>query len=280
MLDGPQPVRVLDLPHEQGVVPVRLHRVRRDDGPGQRQRAQQGLEVADLIRLPGLGDLVLADHDAGGMGDRGEQVHLLLPAGLGALALLAVDGDALARGNVPGIPAYGGVEPGVLRVRPEPAVLPFLPEGSRGRRLPLLLLLALLLRPARGVRGRDRRVQRRVRQRPGQRGLELVRIQHRRDPVQRPRRRRHPPPGHRVNPAAVRRQQLLVPALRRLRDRQRAAVPARRARHQHRHRRPQLMPQPPPLPRIGQPARQRPPQHPRLQPLSAAQMAADSLDQR
>ena len=77
------------------------------------------------------------------MGDRGEQVHLLLPAGLGALALLAVDGDAPARGNVPGIPAYGGVEPGVLRVRPEPAVLPFLPEGFRGRRLPLLPLLLL-----------------------------------------------------------------------------------------------------------------------------------------
>ena len=277
MLDGPQVVRVLDLPEEQGVVPVRLHRVGRDDGPVQRQRGQQRLEVADLVRLPGLGDLVLADHDAGDVGDRGEQVHLLLPAGLGALALLAVDRDALARGNVPGIPAGGGVQPGVLRVRPEPAVLPLLPEGFRGRRLPLLpllLLLALLLRAVRGIRGRDRRIQRRVRQRPGQRGLELVRVQHP-EPVQHRRRRRHPQPGPRADPAAVRGQHLLVPALRRLRHRQRPAMPARRARRHHRDQRRQRMPLPPLLPRIGQPALQRPPQRPRLK-RRPGQVAADS----
>ena len=280
MLDGPQPVRVLDLPHEQGAVPVRLHRVRRDHGPVQRQRAQQRPEVADLVRLPGLRDLVLADHDAGDVGDRGEQVHLLLPAGLGALAFLAVDGDALACGNVPGIPACGRVQPGVLRVRPEPAVLPFLTEVLRGRRLPLLpllLLLALLLRAVRGVRGRDRGIQRRAASGRGQRGLELVRVQQLAEPVQHRRGRRHPQPGPRVDPAAVRGQHLLVPARRRLRDRQRAAQRGRRARHQHRHQRRQRMPLPPRLARIGQPALQRLPQRHRIKHRPGRQVAADAV---
>src|SRR2546430_7381389 len=96
------------------------------------------------------------------MGDGGEQVHFLVPAGLGALALLAVDRDALACGDVPGIASDGGIEPGVERVRPEPAVLAFLAEAGRGRGLPLPLLppfflLAPLVRAVRGLGGRGRR---------------------------------------------------------------------------------------------------------------------------
>ena len=180
--DGPQPVRVLDLPEEQGVVPVRLHGVAGDDGPGDRQRREQRLEVADLVGLPGFRDPVLADHDPGHVGDGGEQVHLLVLAGLRALALLPVDGDSLARGNVPGIAAGCGFQPRVLRVRPEPAVLPLLPERLRARRLPLpllplFLLLMPLFRAVRGIRGRDRGIQREHRPRP---------------PTARPRTRRDP----------------------------------------------------------------------------------------
>ena len=160
MLDGPQPVRVLDLAEEQRVVPVRLHRVGGDHGPVQRQRGEHRLEVADLVRLPGLGDPVLGDDQAGDVSDRGEQVHLLLPARFGALALLAVDGDRGPRGNVPGIPARGGIKPGMGRVRPEPAVFPLLREAGRGRRLPLsplpsFLLSCPLFRAVRSIRGRD-----------------------------------------------------------------------------------------------------------------------------
>jgi site-specific DNA recombinase len=49
--DRPQEMRVLDLAQEQGVVPVRLHGVRRDQDIVQGQRCQQRLEVADLVGL-------------------------------------------------------------------------------------------------------------------------------------------------------------------------------------------------------------------------------------
>ncbi|MGH3199328.1 MAG: integrase core domain-containing protein [Streptosporangiaceae bacterium] len=63
------------------------------------------------------------------MGDGGGQVHLLVSAGLRALALLPVDRDSLACGDVPGIPGHGGVQPRARRVRPEPAVLPLLAQA-------------------------------------------------------------------------------------------------------------------------------------------------------
>ena len=282
MLDGPQVVRVLHLPHEQGVVPVRLHGVGRDDGPVQRQRGQQRLEVADLVRLPGLRDLVLADHEPRHVGNRGEQVHLLVPAGPGALAFLPVDRDALACGNVPGIPAGGGVQPRVPRVRPEPAVLPLLTEALRGRRLPLpflppLLLLALLLRAVRGIRCRNRGIERSAGHGCGQRRLELVRVQQFPEPVQHRRGRRRPQPGPRAGPAAVRGQHLLVPARRRLRDRQRPAQRGRRARRHHRYQRRQRMPLPPRLARVGQPAFQRLPERHRIKHRPGRQVAADAV---
>ena len=68
------------------------------------------------------------------------------------------------------------------RVRAEPAVAAFPAEAGRGRRLPLPLLLllflrALLVRAVRGVRGRDRGIERGGGHGCGQRGLELVRVQ-------------------------------------------------------------------------------------------------------
>jgi len=196
-------------PQVERVLPVRLHGVARDDDAVERERGEQGPEVGDLVRLAGLRDLVLGDHDARHVGDGREQVHLPVPAGLGALALLPVHRDALACRDVPGIASDGGIEPRVGRVRPEPAVLAFLPEGRCGRRLPLpvllpFFLLALLFRAVRGIRGRDRRVERERGHRPGQGGLELVRVQQSREPVQHRRGRRHPQPGPRAYPAAVR----------------------------------------------------------------------------
>ena len=280
MLDGPQPVRVLHRAQECGVVPVRLHCVAGDDRAVQRQLGQQRPEVADLVRLAGLGDLVLRDHDAGGMGDGGEQVDFLLPAGLRALALLAVHGHGVPGRDMPRIPRDRGIQPRVQRVRPEPAVLPLLAEAPRRWRLllPLLLLLPQLLLPLRGGRGRDLRGQRRVRQRRGQGSLELIRVQALRDPVQRPRRRRDPQPRRRADPATVGGQQLLVPARSRLRDRQRPAVPGRRPCHRHRDQRRQLVPDPVQPSQVRQPPGQRLPEPHRIRRRPGREMAADALD--
>ena len=283
MLDGPQPVRALDRAEEQRVVPVRLHRVGGDHGPFQRQRGEHRLEMADLVRLPGLGDPVLGDDQAGNVSDRRQQVHLLLPARFRALALLAVDRYRGPRGNVPGIPAHGGIKPGMGRVRPEPAVFPLLREAGRGRRLPLpplpsFLLSCPLFRAVRSICGRDSRIQRDPGHRRRDRGLELVGVQQELpEPVQHRRRRRHPQPGPRAHPAAVRGQHVLVPALRRLRHLQRPVMPARRAAGHHRDQGHQLMPLPPVFPHIGQAPVQRPPERDRIERRSRGQMAAKAV---
>jgi hypothetical protein len=282
MLDRPQVMGVPGFPQPARVLPVRLHRIARDDGIVQRQRGQQRPEVADLVGLARFRDLVLGDDQAGDVGDGGEQVHLLLPAGLGALALLSVHRDALACGNVPGIAGHGRVEPGVCRVRPEPAVLALLAEagGGRGPALALLppcLLLALLFRAVRGISGGNRRVERERGHRPGQGGLELVRVQQPREPVQHRRGRRHPQPGPRAYPAAVRGQHLLAPARRRLRHRQRTRARSGHPRDQHRHQRRQRMPLPPRLPHISQPPLQRLPERHRIQRRPGRKAAADKL---
>ena len=227
MLDRPQEMRVLDLAHVAGVVPGRLHRVRRDNGAAQRQRFQQRLEVRDLVRLPGLGDLVLADDQPGDVGDRPQQVHLLLPAGLGELAFLAVHRHRHPGRDVTGVAGDRRVQPRVAGCRPEPAAGPGLAQRVRGM-WPAPPRRHVL--PGRGTRGGRPglrgRVQRRARHQPGQRRLQLIGIQVIAEPVQRRRRRRHPPPGHRADPAAVPGQHLLAPARGGLRNRQRAAVPA------------------------------------------------------
>jgi hypothetical protein len=161
MIDRQQVVRVLGLAQEKGVVPGALHGVAGHDGPGERERGEQRPEVADLIRLAGLGDPVLGDDQARDVRDRREQVHLPAAALPRAPGLLAVHRDAATCRDVPRVPARGGVQPRMGRVRPEPAVLALLPEGHRSRRpapppLPPFPLLALLLLAVRGARGRDR----------------------------------------------------------------------------------------------------------------------------
>ena len=204
------------------------------------------------------------------MGDRGEQVHLLLPAGLGALALLAVHGHPVPRRNVPRIPAYGGIEPRVQRVRPEPAVLPLLPEGFRGLRLrlpllPLPLQLALAAPPGARRTRPGSRVQRRVRQRRGQAGLELIRIQllpgpgTASAPTAPP---AAPSPGEPGQPWAASSSWSQPSAASATASGPGTRTPAPAA--QHRYHRGQLMADPPPLPPVRQPRHQRPPQRPRL----------------
>ena len=129
------------------------------------------------------------------MGDGGEQVDFLFPPAFAPCAPCRPRPRRAGPGHAPD-PPWPRIQPRVRRVRPEPAVLPLLAEAPRRRRLllPLLLLLPQLLLPLRRSRGHDLRVQRRVRQRPGQGGLELICVQALRDPVQRPRGRRDPRP--------------------------------------------------------------------------------------
>ena len=236
MLDGPQVVRLLHLPEEQGVVPVRLHRVAGHHGAVQRQRGQQRPEVADLVRLAGLGDLVLGDDHAGGVGDGGEQVHLLVPAGLGALAFLAVHGHGVPGGDVPGIPRDRGIQPGVERVRPEPAVLPLLrgsspPPALRFRFFSLLPPAPCCRRAVRGIRGRDLRDPARAAATPPVRAASNSSASSSfptLSSIDADGATRSPVRGLTRQPCAA--STLLVPARRRLRDRQRPPVPARRAR--------------------------------------------------
>ena len=217
--------------------------------------------MGDLVRLPGLGNLVLADDQAGDVGDHGEQVHFPLPAGLGELAFLAVHGGRGPGGHVSWIAGHG---PGPARDGP----------GARGtsrRRAPrgnsprpaASASFSSGFPPACAVlphgtrRGRDRGVERGGGHARGQGSLELVGVQQPREPVQHRGGRRDPQPGPRADPAAVPGQRVLVPARRGLRDRQRPAVRGRHARDQHRYQRGQRMPLPPPAPRIGQEAVQR-----------------------
>ena len=279
--DGPQVVRLLHLPYEQGVVLFACMASVVTTVPSSGSGASSGL-VAHLVRLPGLRDPVLADHDPRDVGDRGEQVHLLVPAGLGALAFLS------RRPRRPGVRERAR-DP---RRRPDPATgaagaagtsRPPAPHGISPRpaaRLPLLppfLFSPLLLRAVRGVRGRDRGIERSGSHGRGQRGLELVRVQQSRQPARHRRGRRRPQPGPRAGPAAVRGQHLLVPARRRLRDRQRPAQRGRRARRHHRHQRRQRMPLPPRLARVSQPAFQRLPQGHRIKHRPGRQVAADAV---
>jgi len=122
--------------------------------------------------------------------------------------------------------------------RAEPAVAAALAQSRGGRRLaapaaPVLLVFpaagGALLRDGRG----DGRVQRRIRQRRGQRRLDLVRVQQGRQPLQRRCRRRHQRTGLRAAAAPVPGENLLTPPGRGLRDRQRPRAPARHPRHQH-----------------------------------------------
>ena len=256
--------RVLVLGQPAGVLALGLHRVGGDDHAGQGQRFQQRPEVRDLVRLAGLGDLVLADHQAGDVGDRSQQVHLLLPAGLGELAFLAVHGHRGPGRAVSRVTGDRRVQPGMAGSGPDLAIGPGLAQRRSGRRLaaPLLPPAAggLARRGARGDPGREPWVQRRRGQARGQPGLQLISVQQGRQPAQRGRGRRLMQPGARVAAAPVRGQHLLIPARRRPGDRQHAGVPARHPRDQHRHQRSQRMPDTARPARIGQPGLQHLPQ--------------------
>ena len=235
------------------------------------------------LALPDFANSVLGDDQARDVGDGGEQVHLLVLAGLGELAFLAVHGGGAAGGHVPGIRQHGRIQPGMQRVRAEPAVPSLLPEALPGRRLPLPLLPvlipgALLFRAVRGVRGRDRGIERGLRDARGQRGLEPVGIDHLRQPAQRRCRRRDPQPGPRGHPAAVHGQHVLIPPRRGLRDRQRPAEPGRRPCHRHRDQRRQLVPDPVQPPQVRQPPGQRLPEPHRIRGRPGREVAADALD--
>ena len=205
------------------------------------------------------------------------------PPAFRALALLAVDGDRGTRGNVPRVPARGGIQPRVGRVRPEPAVLAFLPEAGGGRRLALALLLPFfpllpLPRLAGGVCRGDGGVEGERGQCPGQRGLQLVGVQQPSQAVQGRGRRGGQQPGPRAAPAAVRLQHVLVPAGGGLRDRQHPGARRRDASDQHRYQRRQRVPPAPRLPLIGQPLRQRLPERHRARGLrSLGQVAAQAV---
>ena len=120
-----------------------------------------GLKWLISFALPDLATLSWRDHDARDVGDGGEQVHLLVPAGLGALALLAVHGDAaggrerardprITAGSSQGCSGCGRNQPSSLSSRKHSAA-----GGFRFFRF-FSCLVALCFRAARGVRGRDR----------------------------------------------------------------------------------------------------------------------------
>ena len=92
--------------------------------------------MADLVGLPGFRNPVLGDHYPGSMGDGGEQVHF--PAG----HRLSRPCAPSRRRRRPGVRERArdprrrqGGQPRVLRVRPEPAVLPLLPEALHHQQL-------------------------------------------------------------------------------------------------------------------------------------------------
>jgi len=91
--------------------------------------ASSGPKWVISLALPDFATLSWAMTRPGMWGDRGQQVHFLLAAGLGELAFLAVHRDRAAGGDVSGIAGHGRIQPGVQRVRAEPAVLPFLAEA-------------------------------------------------------------------------------------------------------------------------------------------------------
>jgi hypothetical protein len=129
-----------------GVGPSRLHGIGGDQDTLQRQRLEQRLEVAGLVGFPPLGDPVLADHQPADVGDRGQQMHRGLPAGLGAFAFFAVYRDRRAGGDMTGFTSQRRVQPGMPRRGPHPPVVSGLAQCLRGR---WLSAAAFLVLPAR-----------------------------------------------------------------------------------------------------------------------------------
>jgi len=81
----------------------------------QQWRQHQG-EVPSLVRLPGLRDPVLGDHQAGKVGDRHQQCTFLFPPPLAPLHSFPSTATARRAGTWPGS-ARGGSQPRVRRLR-------------------------------------------------------------------------------------------------------------------------------------------------------------------
>ncbi|HEU0127826.1 MAG TPA: hypothetical protein VFQ48_04360 [Pseudonocardiaceae bacterium] len=142
-------------------------RVGGDQHLGQRQRRQQRNEVFDLVRFLGLGDPVLADERTEVMHQRPQQVHLGLGAGLGELALRAVDREGHPGRAIRRIDDHPRVQPRMIRGG---LAVPGLghprQRGRRGRlSFPLLPTPVLRALTSSGRTPRDLRRRRRV-QRP------------------------------------------------------------------------------------------------------------------
>src|ERR1035438_2011972 len=243
-----------------------------------------GVKWVTSLAWPSLATLSWAMTRPGTWVTAASRCTFFFPPALASLRSFPSTATAGTRGDVVRGAGYRRVQPGMIRVRPEPAVSPFLPEAFRGRGLPLPLLPPFLPRLlffllVRGKGGRDAGVERGGGQARGQRGLELVGIQQPGEPAQRRSRRRDAQPGPGADAAAVRGQHVLVPARRGLRDRQRPVVPRRHPRDQHRYQRRQQVPLPLRPPLIGQPARQRLPEGLRVRSLPGRKVAADTADE-
>ena len=152
--DGPQVMRLLGFPQEEGVVPGRLHGVGGDRDAVEGQWLQQRPEVRDLVRLAGFRNLVLGDDQAGDVGDGGEQVHLL-PAARPWRACVPCRPRPQRGGRGRAHhPRSQPVQPGMGRVRAEPAVAAFPAEALRRHGLRFAFPASL---PSRAVRLRGAR---------------------------------------------------------------------------------------------------------------------------
>lgn len=127
-----------------------MHRIQGDDASGQVSGIEPGQQVPDRGDLIALGlDRVLAEHDAAGVVERGDQVRCWAGVGPGSAQSLAVDRDHPASGDVadpaPGEHCQGGIQSGGVHPREQLAQgglhwRPLQPE-------PVQLLSAQIQRP-------------------------------------------------------------------------------------------------------------------------------------
>ena len=169
--------------------------------PSSGSGASSGLKWLISFALPDLATLSCAITMPGEWVTAASRCTFLFPPAFAPLRSLPSTATPCRAGTCPGSPVTAGSSHGCSGCgRNQPSSRSWRkPSAAGGFRFRFFSAFfassSFLLRRS---HGRDLRVQRRVRQRPGQGGLEPVRVQALRDPVQRPRRRRHPqprPPG-------------------------------------------------------------------------------------
>ena len=151
----PQEMRVLDLARVAGVVPVACIASAVTTAPRSGSGSSSGLKCVTSFAFPDLATLFLADDQPGDVGDRPKQVHLLLPAGLGELAFLAVHRHRHPGRDVTGVAGDRRVQPRVAGCRPEPAAGPGLAQRVRGMWLAPLRAAVCCRAAARAAAARD-----------------------------------------------------------------------------------------------------------------------------